>query len=169
MFNFGSNTYPATVFTLYMNDYFTSLFEYNQYTNSKIAEAIAAAKAPQKALDLMGHLLTAEQVWLRRLNGEREVEIVLWPKWPVDKLESIIANNSSLWLSYLNKMASADFGKSVTYINFQGKEFTMGIRDIITHVINHGTHTRAQIGVHLKLAGLETLPITDFSYYKTSI
>jgi uncharacterized damage-inducible protein DinB len=152
-----------------MKDYFISLFKYNQYTNNKITEAIIAANGPEKTLDLMGHLLTAEQVWLRRLNGEHKVEVVLWPKWPADKLEGVVADNSALWLNHLNKMDDADFEKSITYINFQGKEFTMGIRDILTHVINHGTHTRAQIGVHLKLAGVEKLPVTDFSYYKTSV
>jgi uncharacterized damage-inducible protein DinB len=152
-----------------MKDYFIPLFEYNQYTNNKIAETILAANGPEKALDLIGHLLTAEQVWLRRLNGEQKVEVVLWPKWPVEKLEGVIADNSAVWLSYLSKMIDADFAKSITYINFQGKEFTMRITDILTHVINHGTHTRAQIGVYLKLAGVKKLPVTDFSYYKTSV
>lgn len=152
-----------------MKDYFISLFRYNQYTNDKIAETIIAAKGPEKPLDLMGHLLTAEQVWLRRLNGEQKLDIVLWPKWPVGKLKDVIYDNSALWLSYLSNLDDPDYSKNVTYINFQGTEFTMQVSDIITHVINHGTHTRAQIGVHLKLAGVEKLPTTDYSYYKTSV
>lgn len=152
-----------------MKEYFFSLFRYNKYTNDKIAETIIAANGPEKPLDLMGHLLTAEQVWLRRINGEQKVDIVLWPKWPVEKLKGVIADNSALWLSYLSTMDDADFCKRVTYINFQGKEFTMQVSDIIAHVVNHGTHTRAQIGVHLKLAGVEKLPTTDYSYYKTSV
>ncbi|MES2809926.1 MAG: DinB family protein [Bacteroidota bacterium] len=152
-----------------MKDYFLSLFEYNLYTNNKISEAIIAANSPQKALDLMGHLLTAEQVWVRRLKGEYKVEVVLWPKWTADKFADIIESNYQLWKEYLATAAEADIDGPITYRNFQDKEFTMRVRDIITHVINHGTHTRAQIGVHLKLAGVETLPVTDFSYYKTSV
>jgi uncharacterized damage-inducible protein DinB len=152
-----------------MKEYFKSLFEYNLYTNQQIAKAISTANSPQKALDLMGHLLTAEQVWVRRLKGEYKVDVVLWPNWPAEKFDAEITNNHQLWQDYLNSVSDDVIDGNVTYQNFQGKEFTMRVRDIITHVINHGTHTRAQIGVHLKLAGFDKLPITDFSYYKTNV
>jgi uncharacterized damage-inducible protein DinB len=151
-----------------MKEYFKSLFDYNRHTNKQIAQTIVAAKNSEKAIDLMGHLLTAERVWLRRLNGEYKIEVVLWPKWPADSFDGVIENNHKLWHDYLNTTDTGIDGQ-ITYQNFQGKEFTMQVRDIMTHVINHGTHTRAQIGVHLRMAGVEALPITDFSYYKTSV
>ncbi|MFD2146929.1 DinB family protein [Mucilaginibacter antarcticus] len=153
-----------------MRDYFKPLFEYNRYVNTQIAQSIISSSQPQKALDLMGHLLTAEQVWIRRLKGEHKIDIVLWPKWPATIFVELIDGNHKLWTDYLDTITD-DYIKNqyINYQNFQGKEFTMRVSDVITHVINHGTHTRAQIGVHLRHNGVEGLPITDFSYYKTTI
>jgi uncharacterized damage-inducible protein DinB len=148
-----------------MKDHFIKLFNYDKYTNQKIAESIIAANGPEKPLGLMAHLLTAEKVWLRRINGEYKIEVVLWPTWPADELEQVINENHALWLTYLENLTEAELAKPITYVNFQGNEFTMRVIDIITHVINHGTHTRAQAGVHLRLAGAEQLPVTDFSFY----
>jgi uncharacterized damage-inducible protein DinB len=60
-----------------MKDHFIKLFNYDKYTNQKISETIIAANGPEKPLQLMAHLLTAEKVWLRRLNGEYKVSVVL--------------------------------------------------------------------------------------------
>jgi uncharacterized damage-inducible protein DinB len=152
-----------------MKDHFIKLFNYDKYTNLKIAESIIAQNGPEKPLGLMAHLLTAEKVWLRRINGEYKIEVVLWPTWPADELELIINETHASWQLYLETLTEQDLQKPITYVNFQGNEYTMRVVDIITHVINHGTHTRAQAGVHLRLAGAEQLPVTDFAYYITNI
>lgn len=159
----------AVIITITMKDYFIKLFNYDKYTNQKITETIVAANGPEKPLQLMAHLLTAEQVWLRRLNGEYKISVVLWPTWQAGELEPVINDTHASWMSYLNNFTDADLEKTITYQNFQGLEFTMRLVDIITHVINHGTHTRAQAGVHLRLAGAEQLPVTDFSFYINTI
>jgi uncharacterized damage-inducible protein DinB len=152
-----------------MKDHFIKLFNYDKYTNLKIAESIIAQNGPEKPLGLMAHLLTAEKVWLRRINGEYKIEVVLWPTWPADELELIINETHASWQLYLETLTEQDLQKPITYVNFQGNEYTMRVVDIITHVINHGTHTRAQAGVHLRLAGAEQLPVTDFAYYITNM
>ncbi len=55
-----------------------------------------------------------------------------------------------------------EFDKIVPYQNSKGVNYTNNLSDIITHVINHGTHHRAQIGQLLKQAGIEKLPMTDY-------
>ncbi|MDB4925363.1 DinB family protein [Mucilaginibacter sp.] len=152
-----------------MKNYFIRLFNYNQYVNKKIAETIITANAPEKPVQLMAHLLTAEQVWLRRCKGEYQFSAVLWPNLQAAELDQIINDNHRLWVSYLNIMDDTAFEKLITYKNFSGYEFTTSVTDMITQVINHGTHTRAQTGVYLKLAGIEKLPVTDFSFYINSI
>jgi uncharacterized damage-inducible protein DinB len=92
-----------------------------------------------------------------------------WPTWQANELEPVISETYALWINYLNTLTDADLEKAITYQNFQGNEFTMRVVDIITHVINHGTHTRAQAGVHLRLAGAEQLPVTDFAFYINTI
>jgi len=59
----------------------------------------------------------------------------------------------------------ADFEKNIYYKNLKGIAYKNKLADILAHVINHGTHHRAQAGQQLKFAGFENLPITDYIFY----
>ncbi|MDB5154777.1 MAG: hypothetical protein JWR54_3528, partial [Mucilaginibacter sp.] len=52
----------------------------------------------------------------------------------------------------------------ISYKNLKGDDFENKLSDVLAHLINHGTHHRAQVGQHLKLAGVE-LPNTDYIFY----
>jgi hypothetical protein len=45
-----------------MKDYFIQLFDYDQHANHLILKAVAEAGNPQKPVELMAHLLGAQQV-----------------------------------------------------------------------------------------------------------
>jgi uncharacterized damage-inducible protein DinB len=57
------------------------------------------------------------------------------------------------------------FEEIVYYKNLRGDGYENKLEDILAHLINHGTHHRAQIGQELKLAGVENLPVTDYIFY----
>jgi uncharacterized damage-inducible protein DinB len=67
--------------------------------------------------------------------------------------------------TYLDGLQPDDFEKIISYKNSRGDAFENRLSDILAHVINHGTHHRAQIGQQLKSGGLENLPITDYIFY----
>ena len=52
----------------------------------------------------------------------------------------------------------------VAYTNSSGTAFETPLRDILTHVVNHGTHHRAQIALVLREAGIAP-PATDYIYF----
>jgi uncharacterized damage-inducible protein DinB len=116
-------------------------------------------------LQLFAHLLTAEQVWYDRCHGLPNRFTSPWFEYTIEECVQLVPEGHDLWLSYLNELSDADFDKIMSYQNFRGDHLQDTLADILTHVINHGTHTRAQIGQQLKLAGAESLPITDYSYY----
>ncbi len=58
-------------------------------------------------------------------------------------------------MKFLNRAEPGDFEKTISYKNSKGDDFKNRLTDILTNVINHGTHHRAQAGQHLKLAGFE--------------
>ncbi|MFB9844370.1 DinB family protein [Mucilaginibacter ginsenosidivorans] len=149
-----------------MKEYFTRLFNYDKYTNLLVAENIVKAGSPNDSTRLMAHLLTAQQIWLARCNGESATGRVLWPEdWKADELAKVAEENGKAWLDLLNTYTAADFDKTINYQNLQGDSFENKLSDILAHVINHGTHHRAQIGQQLKLSGIEKLPVTDYIYY----
>jgi uncharacterized damage-inducible protein DinB len=113
----------------------------------------------------MSHLLRAHQVWLPRLTGEPVTAGTLWPDWQVEELDAIIDENYTRWITYLDSLGEGDFEQVMTYTTLSGMSFENKLTDILSHVINHGTHHRAQIGQQLLFAGATQLPPTDLIFY----
>lgn len=146
-----------------MKDHFLKLFAYDKFENEAILAGIIETNISEPAEKLMAHLLSAQQIWLNRCKGiEPVTPIVLWPDWKADTFHHILQNNYNQWTDFLEKIENKDFERIIAYKNSLGNSFQNALIDILTHLINHGTHHRAQIGQHLKLAGLEKLPNTDY-------
>jgi uncharacterized damage-inducible protein DinB len=148
-----------------MKDYFIQLFNYDHYANLIIAETINKANNTGKAVGLMAHLLAAQQVWLSRCIGEQATGAILWPDWKADTFEQLINDNHRGWINLLDYLNPDDFEKLISYKSLKGDPFENKLIDILTHVINHGTHHRAQAGQQLKFDGMDTLPNTDYIAY----
>jgi uncharacterized damage-inducible protein DinB len=150
-----------------MRDYFINLFNYDHYANERILNAIIEAKEPDKPVQLMAHLLAAQLVWVTRCLSLPPANVELWPPLGDKRFDfpAIIASNQHAWITYLDELEETDFDKIISYKTLKGDSFNNRLTDIITHVINHGTHHRAQIGQLLKFAGVENLPVTDYIFY----
>ena len=147
-----------------MKAYFIQLFNYDHYTNLLIAETILKTGDTEKPTQLMAHMLAAQQIWLNRCKSLPATGVALWPDWKAETFEQIINDNHRSWINFLDYLDPDDFDKIISYKSLKGDSFENKLRDILAHVINHGTHHRAQAGQHLKLAGVD-LPITDYIFY----
>jgi uncharacterized damage-inducible protein DinB len=148
-----------------MKSYFIRLFNYDQFANTQINELILKTNKGGKPVQLMAHLLSAEQLWLTRCKGINTSGVSSWPNWEANSFENTIESNHNEWITFLNTLNEIDFDKIIHYQNSAGDDFENTLCDILAHVINHGTHTRAQIGQLLKRSENDKLPITDYSYY----
>jgi uncharacterized damage-inducible protein DinB len=149
-----------------MKTYYTRLFNYDRYANDLMLKAILEANKPGKPVQLMAHLFAASRVWLARC---KELPLSAYALWPEDANTDTFATlNEEInqnWITYLDGLQPDDFEKIISYKNSRGDAFENRLSDILAHVINHGTHHRAQIGQLLKSNGLENLPITDYIFY----
>lgn len=149
-----------------MKAYFIKMFGYNKFATEQILQAMADNGAPAITLKLMTHMLTTELVWLERCKLTTPTATSPWPEpLTIDQCEALVVSRYEAWIDFLNGLTEDDFDKVIPYHTFNGDPYENQLNEIITHVINHGTHTRAQIGQQLKFAGTKTLPITDYSYY----
>ncbi len=146
-----------------MKEYFLRMFQYDYNTNLKILHITLGSGDNKKVLSLMAHLLGAQQVWLQRCK--LEVGGVIWPEWEAEQIALAIEENFVEWRSFIESTQPGDFEKMIHYNNSKGEPFSNRLADIITQVINHGTHHRAQIGQLLKFDGLQKLPITDYIFF----
>jgi uncharacterized damage-inducible protein DinB len=152
-----------------MNEYFIKLFDYDRSTNLKLISLLTDEEQLTTSRELMSHLLAAQQIWLKRCKQEPTTAGAIWPKWPLQNLQEMAVANHNNWVNFLQTLTVSDFDKSIVYRNSKGISFTNRLDDIIAHVINHGTHHRAQIGQQLKRTGLLTLPTTDYIFYVREI
>lgn len=148
-----------------MKTYFKQLFDYDHHANHQLLKATIENGSPQKAVGLLAHLLRAQQVWLPRCLGDIPAAGTLWPEWPADAVAAIIDENHARWIEYLNSLNDTDFEKVIPYKTMAGVPYEDKLLDIFSHVINHGTHHRAQIGQQLLFAGAAALPATDLIFY----
>ncbi|HZY38856.1 MAG TPA: DinB family protein [Mucilaginibacter sp.] len=148
-----------------MKDYFIRLFEYDRYASQIILDTIVKINNPEKPVKLMAHMLAAQQVWINRCKGLPAAAVILWPDWPADTLGDTINENSRQWIDFLSAQQAEGFEKVIRYKDTKGNEWENKLTDILAHVINHGTHHRAQAGQHLIMAGVEQLPITDYIFF----
>lgn len=148
-----------------MKQYFTQLLQYDYETNLTMLNLIASSDSPAEAVRLMSHLLGAQQVWLGRCQQDPNAPGgAIWPSdWQLDHLFELNKTNHQAWLEFIN--GQEDFDQIVSYKNSKGDAFADKLSDILAHLINHGTHHRAQIGQELKMAGVENLPSTDLIFY----
>jgi len=153
------------IYLLNMKDYFIKLLQYDTHLNLQLNDLLLAANHPLQAVKIMAHILMAQKVWLSRCNQSPAPAGPLWPDWQAEQFKPLIEENNKVWMEYMNSLTADSFDQTINYTNFKGDESNTKLTDILAHLINHGTHHRAQIGQHLKLAGIEQLPVTDYIFY----
>lgn len=113
---------------------------------------------------LFSHLLTAEAVWLSRAQGAAGPVQHLWEVYPNEVLQRMLEENSQAWYDYLQACDKNVLSGEITYKNSKGEAFTTRLDDVITHLVNHGTHHRAQIASMLQQEKVQA-PVSDYIVY----
>ncbi|WP_454802573.1 DinB family protein [Mucilaginibacter phyllosphaerae] len=146
-----------------MKSYFIRLLNYDHFANTQMADLIAQTGAAGKPMGLMAHILTAQQIWLKRLKTTSAPLSHLWPNWTIEQIQEEIDSNYRDLKDFLEALPAQDYDKAIAYKNSVG-DWENTISDILIHLFNHGTHHRAQIGTLLKLNGAQ-LPMLDYILY----
>lgn len=142
-------------------DYLRREFSYDEWANREVLAAIrAGGPASERSLQLMAHILAAEQVWLDRLKQQPQ-SLPVWPEPDLAQCEAQAAEMGRLWLEYLDLITAGDVSQSVSYKNSKGEAWTSTIVDILTHVVTHSAYHRGQIASHMRANG-QTPAYTDF-------
>ncbi len=131
------------------------------WADGAVLEALKASASPDPAaLELLGHVLGAEHVWLARLDG-RPPTVAVWPKLGVAECTSVLARNRDGLLQSFGTLAPGDLTRTVHYRTSAGDEFDSSIGDILLHVCLHGAYHRGQVAWLLRRGG-GVPPPTDY-------
>ncbi|HUF34694.1 MAG TPA: DinB family protein [Gemmatimonadales bacterium] len=129
------------------------LFRYDIWANAETLASLQRVTPPQ-ALRWMGHIVSAELLWLGRLVEEPS-ELAVWPELDVEQIAAWLPRLEQAWPQYLAGLSEDDLADGVGYRNSLGEFWTNSVDDILTHVVIHSAYHRGQIAAAVRTAGGE--------------
>lgn len=146
-----------------MKKYFLKLYQYNAWANKRVLGTLVRQNVnDEKIMQLMGHIVAAQFLWLHRIKGLPAPDVKLWGEYKLDQLVTLAEKAGKDWLDYI---ASTDgFDREMTYKNYVGEPYTNNVEMIMIHLVNHSSYHRAQIAMLLRQKGFEPIN-TDFITY----
>ncbi len=143
-------------------DTFRKLFHYDAWGNRATLDSIRmATQAPtSRACAITAHLVGSGRLWLARLEG-RPAEGEVWPSLSLDQCDAGFRELEAAWERYLDGVKPADLDRAFSYKNTKGETWESTIRDVLMHVILHGTYHRGQIAMLVRQSG-HAPAYTDF-------
>src|SRR5437763_1379078 len=143
-------------------EHFLRLYKYVNWANRRVLDVLRRqAEDNERARQWLCHILAAEQVWITRLRGEDSSSVPIRPDLSLAKCTELLAQNADTYQQFLHGLSEADFDQTISYKNTKGVSFSTSIRDILTHVANHGTYHRGHIATLMRAVGQEPIN-TDF-------
>lgn len=144
-----------------MLEHISNLFSYEDWANREVLGSLRAVAAPPaRSVGLLAHIVSAERLWLERLEGQKQT-LPVWPPFSLERCESEVDELAVLWKAYLGTIGEAGLLHSITYKNTKGETFTSQKHDVLMHVVMHSAYHRGQIAAGLRAAGF-TPAYTDF-------
>jgi uncharacterized damage-inducible protein DinB len=147
------------------------LVAYNQWANERILTAIDGMTREELARpveayvgsldDNLRHVILATRIWLARWKGElapRLTDAIQGP-WR----EAYAATHQE-FRAFADGLTDVSADRVVHYTNTKGEPFDVVLSQLITHVVNHGTHHRAETGMLLERLGRSPGDM-DYVYY----
>lgn len=146
-----------------MKQYFLKLYRYNAWANTRVIGCLERqAVNDEKILTVFSHLLSAQLIWLHRIQSLPPAPVELWKKYDLGQLRQLVNDGSQRWLTFIEE--TENFNRVLKYHNYTGDYFENNVEHIMMHLVNHGTYHRGQVALLLRQKGYEPVN-TDFITY----
>ncbi len=147
-----------------MKAYFLQMFAYNEWASNLLIETIEQnAVEDAQVHTWMSHISNAEYIWWDRMHN-RQPRVAVWEAHSLEKIKSQISQFHQEMNAWLAEVSQEELKKIFKYSNSRGKEFSNTFEEILAHLVNHGTHHRAQISSRIRALGIAP-PATDYIFY----
>ncbi len=146
-----------------MKAYFQKLYLYNEWANNRVLKALKGQQvADSKILEIMGHVVAAQLLWLHRVKHLPPPDVKLWGLYSLEEIASMSDSACKQWLQFVAERDT--FNEELSYLNYKGEPYTNNVETIMIHLVNHSSYHRAQVALLLRQKGYEPVN-TDFITY----
>ncbi len=139
-----------------LQDYIRQAFEYVYWANARYLSVAEGLTQPQLHRDLghswgnvhgtLVHMLSSEQIWLRRWHGESPKAHLNPDDYPtVAAVKSAWAAVEKDLRAYVARQTPDSLETVITYSNLSGQTFQVPLWQMFMHVANHETHHRGEL------------------------
>jgi len=149
-----------------MKRHFAMMASYNRWANVRLYNMAAGLpdELYRKPIGVyfkslhgtLNHLLTADRIWMRRLQGKGDHPDQLNATIHDDlvSLRAARVAEDQRIVDFVDGLDAADFEKSWDYKTLNGTPQRQSVREILAHMFNHQTHHRGQAHAALTVLGL---------------
>lgn len=160
-----------------MKDQLIKRYQYHNWANERVLNHIESLPGEvysgqvksvfSSVADIIAHMYQVDGLWLSVMEGDafdKTFKIIEELKQEVEEKElnemrELYANMAESYLSFLNAIKSPD--QPVTAEHPRYGKLSTTIRELIGHVVNHGTYHRGNISAMLHQHGQKGVP-TDY-------
>jgi len=141
--------------------HFLRNFAYDYWANRECLSALSiTSPVPPNVLRLIAHTLSAQKLWLERLQRVPQ-SVAVWPSSTLEDCGALADEMLSAWKNYLTNLSPDDLEKQIDYRNSKGESWSSRVEDVLTHVLMHSAYHRGQVALEMRSAGLQPA-YTDF-------
>jgi uncharacterized damage-inducible protein DinB len=137
------------------------MFDYDLWANRRWVNAVHHFKDQERVVDILRHILTAQRIWLERLDRQENASsnVDMLDNLP---LQEAFEKSSSDWKQFL---ANHDLDWILRYTRDNGIEYAIPLADVARHVLNHGTYHRGHLRGLAEAEGLTEFDDTDYAIF----
>ena len=148
-----------------MKDYLIQLIDYELWADLRVIDALTPlVNPPERAIAIMGHILSAQHVWYGRIR-QHSVIMPIWEDIPVSWMIETAERQHREISSQVGIMTLNDLNKPIRYTNSKGVAYQNTPLEILTQMSHHAAYHRGQV-VQLIRPLLAEAPVTDFIAWK---
>jgi len=128
-----------------MVTFLVNQYKHMHWANGKLIEVLGRdGAAVDETVGLMGHIVSAEHVWLSRLC-RREAVLAPWSRLALPECRDYAAANCAGYLEMISGLDEERLREPVSFVVTSGKAMSSTVGDVLCHVPVHGSHHRGQI------------------------
>ena len=148
--------------------------DYTVWANRRILDA-AASLTPEELTHDFGtgdrsilgtllHVYGGDLIWIERVYGTSLMARPYDAQATLAALEAAWPPVWDRWKNYVAGLTPETVNTEIPYRTFKGDDLVSPAWQIVTHVVNHGTHHRGQVAGFLRALG-KTPPVLDLMHF----